>query len=67
MRILLSGVSLALIISSTLQSDCSEDELYKPIDSEPGDFLIAGIFNVGNVSLLDNVQIVSFTITISEF
>ena len=47
----MNAVSVLLIVLSTLQTvlNCSEDDLYKPLDSKPGDFLIAGIFNVGKV------------------
>ena len=51
------SVILLLILPDAPQSlmqstdlPCSKDKLLDPLDSKPGDFILAGIFNVGQVN-----------------
>ena len=43
-------ISLCILVSANSQS-CSHEfiDAYKPVASKDGDFIIAGIFNVGKV------------------
>ena len=50
--LILPNAPQSLIQSTTQSTDlpCSKDELLDPLDSKPGDFIIVGIFNVGQVN-----------------
>ena len=53
MRVLLLLLILPNAPQSLMQSTdlpCSKDKLLDPLDSKPGDFIIVGIFNVGQVN-----------------
>ena len=50
--LILPDAPQSLMQSTTQSTDlpCSKDELLDPLDSKPGDFIIVGIFNVGQVN-----------------